>query len=89
MDLNDLVDSAPAKPKRYSLWRFFNTRNELLYVSQKPNPAILMTYDWWFDTHHVSIVHFSSMDDLIDEKSRAIYNENPKWNSIGRRTDIS
>lgn len=88
MNLNDLVDKPKAAPKTYSLWRFYNYNDELLYVSQKPNPAILMTYDWWPDTDHVQIKHFHSMDALADEKSRAIYNEDPKWNSHGRRTDL-
>jgi hypothetical protein len=78
----ELFDPEMVKSKqpKYSLWRFFNKDDELLYVSQKPNPAILMTKKWWFDTHHIMVEHFSSYDELLDAKAAAISNEDPKWN---------
>ena len=82
----------PTQPKqnsqsrlKYSLWRFYNKNNELSYISQKPNPAILMNKDWWFDTAYVDVKHFASSDDLIDAKAVAMDTENPAWNTAGRR----
>lgn len=83
----NIAPNQPAPELKYSLWRFFDKDNKLLYISQKPNPAILMTKDWWFSTSHITVKHFSSMDDLIDAKAVAINNEDPSWNTIGRRVD--
>lgn len=75
------------KPK-HSLWHFYDKDDELLYVSQKPNPVILMKRHWWFDTTHIKIKHFTSLDALAEAKATAIYNDDPKWNSHGRRTEV-
>jgi hypothetical protein len=88
MDI-ELFDPDIIKPKqlKYSLWRFYDKNDNLLYVSQKPNPALLMPKTWWFNTHHVTIEHFSSYDDLLNAKAVAVDSENPKWNKFGRRPD--
>jgi hypothetical protein len=92
-DLVDIPKDQPARvvplPKRkYSTWRFYNSKGELLYVSTRPNPAVLMKEDWWSTVAEAKIKHFTNADDMADDKAIAIYNEDPKWNSYGRRTDV-
>ena len=79
----NIVPNTPAQTLKYSLWRFYDKDNKLLYVSQKPNIHILMTKEWWFNTDHATVEHFSSMDDLIDAKATASGSENRP----GRRVD--
>jgi hypothetical protein len=81
-----IIRRESAKPK-YTLWRFYSKANKLLYISQKPNPAILMNKEWWFDTNYIKLQHFSSYDDLIDAKAVAIDSEDPAWNTMGRKID--
>ena len=79
---------APNKPKpklKYTLWRFFDKDNRLLYISQKPNPAVLMGREWWFSIDHITMIHFASMDDLIDAKAIALDTEGSLWNKNGRQ----
>jgi hypothetical protein len=90
MDLVDwpTKDSPKSTVPKGSLWRFYNSDNELLYVSIKPNPAILTKNEWWRDVDHCDIVHYNNTDDMLEAKAVAIQNEEPKWNSHGRRTDV-
>lgn len=90
MELVDLppTNSQETKPPKGSLWRFFNKEDELLYVSIKPNPALMCKNDWWGAVCRIEIEHFDSKDTLSDAKATAIYNELPKWNAQGRPTDV-
>lgn len=91
--LLDIPQDQPVKkpdlPKRkYSVWRFYDEQGDLLYVSTRPNPAVLMKEDWWTSVASAKIKHFSTSDAMAEEKAVAIYNEDPKWNSYGRRSDV-
>lgn len=85
MDI-DLINSddslTPTTPKnKYTLWRFYDNMDTLLYVSKKPNPHVLMQNEWWFDVATAKIKHFANVGDLEEERVKAIHHENSKWNS--------
>jgi hypothetical protein len=77
------IDDLQTKPK-YSLHKFYNKDDELVYVSKKPNFALLMRNNWWWTVVRSEINHFDSLDEQEAAKSRAINNEQAKWNSHGR-----
>jgi hypothetical protein len=82
--LNVTMDPEPTKKLKYSLHKFFDKNGELVYVSKKPNFAIMMRNNWWWDIVRTEITHYDSLDEQEAAKCRAINNDGAKFNSHGR-----
>jgi hypothetical protein len=92
---NDEETTAKERPRQIpnirkigSLFKFYNSNDELLYVAQNFNFAVIRKQEWWSAVDHIDIKHFDSLDALAEAKAVAIYNGDPKWNTHGRRTEV-
>jgi hypothetical protein len=84
MDSVDLLTvTIDDKKPRYSLHKFYNKSLELLYVSIKPNVALLMRHSWWWDIDHIDIEHYQTYGALMKAKIETIEIEQPKHNKHG------
>ena len=73
------------------LYRAFDAEGTLLYVGASINPASRFekhsrTQPWWPEVATITLQHCFDWDELDTEETRAIREENPKYNHIHSKT---
>lgn len=72
-------------PKRYTLYRAFDSESNLLYVGQTIRHGVRIhehaaSSGWWDQTAKIEVTHLRNAIELDDAEYKAIRDENPKYN---------
>lgn len=78
-----------ASSDRLTLYRFWNSDGDLLYVGRTVNFAQRWSKhqgatSWWLEIAQITIEHFADADFLDAAEFKAIQTENPRHNIRGR-----
>lgn len=69
-----------------TLYRFYDDKNELLYVGISLNPKVRFhshgRKDWWDGVRHGRLEHFGTRQEAEAAEQRAIKNEHPQLNIV-------
>lgn len=73
------------------LYRIFDADGTLLYVGATTNPALRFedhsrVQPWWPEVATITLQHCFDWDELDTEETRAIREENPKYNQVHSKT---
>jgi excisionase family DNA binding protein len=76
-------------PRRFTLYRFYDTAGELLYVGITTQGASrwhahAKDQPWWTEVATIKVEHLSSLEELVPAELQAIRAKNPRYNIKGR-----
>lgn len=72
----------------HTLYRFFNSRGQLLYVGITVNPAARFRdhrqqQRWWDEVRGIGLTQYATREELAAAEIRAIQTEHPAYNVAG------
>jgi hypothetical protein len=76
----DIVGGQEKPLMRFTLWRFFDKDDHLLYVTKNVNQNVMKSKEWWYDAVRCEIEHYASAGEVEDAKFCAIQDEAPQFN---------
>jgi GIY-YIG catalytic domain len=78
----------PTRQRSNTVYRFFNSKGDLLYVGVAGNPGLRLrahakTKSWWSEVATATFRHFATYEEAVAAEDAAIKTESPKYNSVG------